>query len=142
MYHNGEKQTINSSERDYQMKLRQARAQADGNPFVGGVQTVMNEGIGKAIAADRTRYGNSNIMPNELLQGANSNFSIQDSPGNMPLENPINATGSAQLKESSTLQPQVDPEKMETEALDRRLRMYANAAGNASANLNGSDRRM
>jgi hypothetical protein len=42
--HGAPKITMNSQEDDYQMRLKQARAQADGNPFVGGVQPEINTG--------------------------------------------------------------------------------------------------
>ena len=35
---------MNSQEADYQMKLKQAQAQADGNPYVGGVQPEISTG--------------------------------------------------------------------------------------------------
>ena len=42
--HGAPKITMNSQEADYQMKLKQAQAQADGNPYVGGVQPQMTTG--------------------------------------------------------------------------------------------------
>ena len=42
--HGAPKITMNSQEADYQMKLKQAQAQADGNPYVGGVQPETSTG--------------------------------------------------------------------------------------------------
>ncbi len=38
--HGAHKITMNSQEADYQERLRQARAQGDGNPYTSGVQLV------------------------------------------------------------------------------------------------------
>jgi len=123
--------------REYEAQKRSAMAQhGDSNPFVSGISQVMNEGVGTAVSASRNRYGNSNIMPNELMQGADSNFSQKDVPGNRPLEDHLNQTGSQDLGVSSTVQPQQDPEDMESDALEKRLSMYSKAAGNYEANLN------
>ena len=42
--HGAPKITMNSQEADYQMRLKQAQAQADGNPYVGGVQPEISTG--------------------------------------------------------------------------------------------------
>ena len=42
--HGAPKITMNSQEAVYQMKLKQAQAQADGNPYVGGVQPEISTG--------------------------------------------------------------------------------------------------
>ena len=39
--HGAPKITMNSQESDYQQKLRQARAQGDGNPYTSGLQPVV-----------------------------------------------------------------------------------------------------
>lgn len=123
--------------REYEAQKRAAMAQhGDSNPFVSGISQVMNEGVGTAVSASRNRYGNSNIMPNELMQGADSNFSQKDVPGNRPLEDHVNQTGSQDLGVSSTTRPQKDPQEMESDALEQRLAMYSKAAGNYEANLN------
>ena len=69
-----QKLTMNSAEKDYQQLLRQSSAQADGNPFVAGIQEVFDMGAGQAAKNTRTKYGNVNLMPQELLQGATANF--------------------------------------------------------------------
>ena len=123
--------------REYEAQKRAAMAQhGDSNPFVSGISQVMNEGVGTAVSASRNKFGNANIMPNELMQGANSNFSQKDVPGNRPLEDHVNQTGSQDLGVSSTTRPQQDPEEMESDALEKRLAMYSKAAGNYEANLN------
>ena len=59
---------------DYKSKLAAAKAQAGPNSYVQGVQSVMDDGAGKAIENTRTKYGNVNLMPQKVLEGANSNF--------------------------------------------------------------------
>lgn len=100
--HGATKITMDSKERDYQERLRQATAQSDGNPNVMGVQ-----------ASAQT----SNIQ-------------------NAPTEPPVNKTADAALGTSMTQQAQENPDKFQTEALDRRLAMYTQAASNAGYSLN------
>lgn len=122
--------------REYEAQKRAAMAQhGAANPAVSGIQEVMNQGVGEAIKKDRTMYGNSNIMPNELMQGASSNFAQKDVPGNRPLEDTMNQTGNAQDGVSSTTQ-NTDYEDMESGALEKRMAMYQRAVGNADASLN------
>jgi len=71
-----------------------------------------------------------------LIQGADSNFAQKDVPGNAPLEDYMNQTGNLEDGVSSTTQAQRDVEDMESSALNDRLKMYADAAGNAGASLN------
>ena len=78
-------------------------------------------------------------MPQEVLQGSTSNFAQKDIPGNQPLDDIPNQTGSAELNTSSTAVPQEDPKEMETDALDRRLAMYAKA-GQGFKGLNDRSR--
>ena len=108
---------------DYEAKKRAAIAQAD--PSAYGVQQVMEEGAGKAIENTRTKYGNVNLMPQQVLEGANSNFQQTDTPGNQVLDDLPNQTGSIQTQVSSTNVPQQDPEGMETDALSQRLEKMA-----------------
>ena len=126
-----QKLTMNSSERDYQQKLKQAQAQGDGNPFVAGIQEVFDKGAGQAAKQTRTKYGNVNLMPQELIEGVTTNFQQKDAPANMPLEDAVNQTGALDLSTSATKSPNVDPEQFETDALDERLAMYAQAGSNA-----------
>jgi len=124
---------------DYESQKRAALAQAQKNSYIQGVQSVMDEGAGTAIANSRSRYGNVNLMPNQLLQGADSNFSYKDTPGNQPLDDLANQSGSVRTEASSTNVPQQDPKEMETDALDRRLAMMAKG-GQGFPGLNNRNR--
>ena len=110
---------------DYEGKKRAAVAQSGQNSYIQGVQSVMDDGAGVAVSNTRTKYGNANLMPNEVLQGQTSNFQQSDAPGNRPMEDLPNQTGSVDTEVSSTNVPQQDPERMETDALERRLSMMA-----------------
>ena len=126
-----QKLTMNSSERDYQQRLRQAKAQGDGNPFVAGIQEVFVEGAGQAAKQTRTKYGNVNIMPQELIEGVDTNFAQKDAPANAPLADSINQTGVLDFGTSSTKNANKDHDQVATEELDKRLQMYAKAGSNA-----------
>ena len=115
----------NSKESDYEAQKRAAMAQAGENAYIQGVQSVMEEGPGVAVRNTRTKYGNANIMPNQIFQGETSNFQQEDNPGNQQLENLTHQTGSVTTQASSTNVPQQDPDSMETDALERRLGMMA-----------------
>ena len=132
-----QKLTMGPDPREYEA-LKNSMMQQHGmnSTAADGIQQVMNEGIGTGIKKNKTRYGNSNIMVNELVQGADSNFAQKDVPGNAPLEDYMNQTGNMEDGVSSTTQAQRDVEDMESSALNDRLKMYADAAGNAGANLN------
>ena len=124
---------------DYEARKRAAMAQGGANSYIQGVQSVMDDGAGEAIANTRTKYGNVNLMPQQVLQGRTSNFQQKDVPGNQPLDDIPNQTGSQELDTSSTAVPQEDPKEMETDALDRRLAMYAKA-GQGFRGLNDRSR--
>jgi hypothetical protein len=108
---------------DYEGKKRAAVAQSGQNSYIQGVQSVMDDGAGAAVANTRTKYGNVNLMPQQVLQGQTSNFAQEDSPGNQSMEDLPNQTGSTVTQASSTNVPQQDPEAMETSALENRLEM-------------------
>ncbi len=127
------------SDTDYKSKLAAAKAQAGSNSYVQGVQSVMDDGAGTAIANTRTKYGNANLMPNSVLQGETSNFQQTDAPGNRPMEDLPNQTGSVDTEVSSTNVPQQDPDAMETDALERRLSMMAKG-GQGFPGLNDRNR--
>lgn len=137
-----QKITMGRDKRQDAIDAQNAQRQSGSNPFVQGIDAVMEEGVGGAIAESRNRYGNVNIMPAEMLQGKNSNFSQKDAPANAPLEDYPNQTGSVDNEVSATQRPEEDPESFETDALDRRMQMYAKAAGNADQNLNSNNRGM
>ena len=135
-----QKLTMNSSERDYQQRLRQAKAQGDGNPFVAGVQEVFSEGASSGV--ERTQYGDVPQKPQELLQGWKSNFAQKDAPGNAPLDVPYNQTASMDLKMSPVVSPNRDMEQVALEKLDQRLKMYATAGSNAGFGNNNRQETM
>ena len=131
-----QKLTMNSLERDYQQRLKQAQAQGDGNPFVSGVQEVFIEGAGEASKESRTQYGNVNLMPQEVLQGSFSNFAQKDAPSNRPMEDPLNQSGTMDLGVSATRAPNKDTDLMAVDKLEERLAMYAQAGSNAGLGNN------
>jgi len=137
-----QKITLGRDKRQDAIDAENALRQGKSNPFVQGVDSVMEEGVGTAISQSRNKYGNANVMPNELIQGAQSNFSFKDTPGNAPLEDSKNQSGSLEYETSATESPQADPEDLETDALDRRMAMISKAAGNADQNLNANNRGM
>jgi len=137
-----QKLTMNSQENDYQQKLRQAQAQADGNPYVAGIQEVFNAGAGEASKDSRTQYGNVNLMPQEILEGSSTNFAQKDAPANTPLEDPFNQTGMVDTGSSMTRQANSEPEEMATDEVDKRLQMYAKAGSNAGFGNNNRSETM
>ena len=126
-----------NSDGEYKSKLRAAESQARSNPYVQGLQEMADGGLGKAIQGTRGKFGNVNLMPQELL--GQSNFAQKDIPGNQPMNDPTNQTGSAELDVSSTAVPQEDPESFEQSALDRRLAMMAKG-GQGFPGLNNRSR--
>ena len=137
-----QKLTMDSKERDYQMKLRQSMAQGDGNPFVAGIQEVFKEGAGEAIRNSRTAYGDTPLKPQDLLQGSLSNFQQKDAPANAPLEQPYNQTGDLNFQSSLTVSPQKDTDALASQKLEERLKMYAQAGGNAGFGNNNRQETM
>ena len=101
--HGAPKITMNSAERDYQERLRQSKAQGDGNSYVMGQQ-----------------------YPTQQSQTIN----------NSPVEDPRHLSADADLGTSMTENATKNPDQFQTEALDRRLNMYAMAASNAGYSLN------
>ena len=130
---------MDSGEEDYQAKKKAAVAQSGQNSYIQGVQSVMDEGAGAAIQNTRTKYGNVNLMPNQVMQGQTSNFQQEDSPGNQSMLDLPNQSGSVDTQSSSTNVPQQDPDAMETDALERRLSMMAKG-GQGFPGLNDRNR--
>ncbi len=125
-----QKLTMDSQERDYQQRKRQAIAQGDGNPSVFGIQG----GYGDAVKQSRNQqYGNVNNMPQDYE--SDSNFSQGSEVANNPASQERNQTGSIESGTSQTDTPQENPEDMATDALERRLALYREA-GNAAAGNN------
>jgi hypothetical protein len=124
---------------DYEGKKRAALAQSGKNAYIQGVQSVMDDGAGAAVANTRGKYGDTSLKTNQVMQGETSNFQQEDSPGNQPLEDLPNQTGSTVTEASSTNVPQQDPTNMETDALERRLAMMAQG-GQGFPGLNNRNR--
>ena len=97
-----QKITMGRDKRQDAIDAQNAQRQSGSNPFVQGIDAVMEEGVGGAIAQSRNQYGNVNIMPAEMIQGKNSNFSQQDAPSNAPMEDYANQTGSVDNQVSAT----------------------------------------
>ena len=107
--HGAPKITMDSKERDYQERLRQAKAQGDGNPSMFGQQ------VPKEPEAPEAQVSSSN---------------------NSPIEDVINLSGSLNTGESMTEDASSNPEQFQTDELERRLNMYTQAASNAGYSLN------
>jgi hypothetical protein len=132
-----QKLTMGPDPREYEaLKNSMLQQHAQNSTAMDGIRQVMSEGVGTAVKRNKTEFGNSNVMVNELIQGADSNFAQKDVPGNAPLEDYMNQSGNLKDGVSSTTQAQRDVEDMESDALNKRLAMYREAAGNAGANLN------
>ena len=74
---------------DYQSKKAAAMAQADSmNDYMWGAQSVYAAGLGPASKASRSRkYGNTNLVTGDALDGVTGNFRPkQDPAGNSLLE--------------------------------------------------------
>ena len=139
VYAGTQKITMGRDKRQDSIDAQNAMRQSGPNSYVQGVQSVMDDGAGKAIENTRTKYGNVNLMPQQVLEGANSNFQQKDSPANAPLDDLPNQTGSIQTEASSTNVPQKDPETMETDALEQRLAKMARG-GQGFPGLNNRNR--
>lgn len=109
-----QKVTFNKEDdREYEALKRATQAQAASNPYV--------QGVGMEVKDSRSpKYGNPEIMPEELIEGAASNFSQSDAPGNAPREE-LNQSGSLETGVSGTTNPQEDPQSMQADALSQRL---------------------
>jgi len=133
--HGAPKITMNSGEQEYRQKLKSAK-QTQGNPYVDGVYDVFADGPGHAVSDSRTNYGAPTVMPQTIMEGGHSNFEQKDTPNNSPTNIYTKQTGSQELGTSATSNPNQDPELFETNALEKRLAMYAKAGGNANFGLN------
>jgi hypothetical protein len=146
-----QKITQDSAERDYQSKLLAAQRQhGQVNPFVAGeqqgIENVLMEGSGKVVTDSRDpKYSNVTQMPQDVAQGANSNFAQGDFPGNNISGMGQNTTGIMDSPVggiSATTDPEQDPTEF-TGELQKRLMMYQQAgnaynAGNNDRSVTGS----
>ena len=113
MHHGTQKITMGrGKDTDYQSKKAAAIAQAGQNDFIFGIQSVYENGSGEASKASRDpRYGNTNLMTGDQLDGAEGIFKPKyDSMGGVVLNDPRNQTGYADGGYSATVMPQEDPE--------------------------------
>ena len=133
--HGAHKITMNSAESDYQQRLKQAQAQADGNSFVMGAKQA-GQVVGDDIRASRTQTGAVRLMPQDLIQGKEGKFKHVPTTANIPMANPEGTTGNLELGTSSTKSPSKDPSHFQTDALENKLGMYAKAISNAGYSLN------
>ena len=133
-----QKITQDSAERDYQSKLLAAKRQhGQANPFVAGeqqgIEKVLMEGSDRVVSDSRDeKYANVTQMPQDVSQGASSNFAQGDFPGNNASGMGQNTTGILDSPAggiSATTDPEQDPDQFAGE-LHKRLAMYSEA-GNA-----------
>ena len=102
-----------------------------------GVQSVKEMGSGQFSKDSRDPlYGNVNLTMQRARDGYAGNFQQADNPGNVAPADPLNQTGFNRTGASATATPQQDPETFETDALQKRLAMYAGLMPQGSANLN------
>ena len=107
--HGATKITMDSKERDYQERLRQAKAQGDGNPSMFGQQAP------------------------KVPEGPEAQVSTSN---NSPIEDATNLSGSLETGASMTEDASSNPDQFQTDELERRLDMYSQAASNAGYSLN------
>ena len=139
-----QKITIPRDKRQDRIDAFNARKQGGRNPFVEGIYPDMeDEGVGVMVSRSRTKYGNSNVMPNEVIQAEpglenkQSNFSFEDAPGNSPIDNDNETTGSVRTQSSFTSNPQ---NMLNNDRLTKKLAMYQQALGNAKDGNNDRGR--
>jgi len=146
-----QKITQDSAERDYQSQLLAAQRQhGDVNPYVAGeqqgIENVLMEGSGQVVTDSRDpKYANVTQMPQDVSQGASSNFAQGDFAGNNASGMGQNTTGIMDSPAggiSATTDPEQDPSQFADE-LHKRLAMYSEAgnaynAGNNNRAVTGS----
>ena len=126
-----QKITFNSGDTDYRAKKAAAMAQSQTNPYIQGLTDGMHAaadtGFGMASSAARNpKYGNTNIVTGDALDGSRGNFKpLLDDAGGQVLSDPLNSTGYLDGGVSSTLMPQQDPRQMGQDAAQRIQKMVA-----------------
>ncbi len=84
---------------NYAAEKAAALAQSKQNSYMQGMQSVHETGFGQSISDSRDgKYGNVNIMPQQVIQGADNNFQQPGDAGSMPLASAANQTGCLKLK--------------------------------------------
>ena len=131
-----QKITMGRDRRQNAIDAENAMRRAGSNQYVEGIQGPSQPPVGMQVANSRTEYGAVRQMPQELVEGPESNFSSVSTTSNVPLDNPTQTTGSVELQTSGTKSAEKDPDQFQTQALDERLNMYAKAASNAGYSLN------
>ena len=124
---------MDSKERDYQLALKQATSQGDGNPQIFGYQPLAEELVG--ATAKLSPYDAPTRMPQNVTNMDNG-FQQLDHPSNSVSVNPVNTTGSVGMGTSATAAANESPSEYQTDALARRLAAYTEAQGNSRLNLN------
>lgn len=119
---------------EYQSKKRAAEQQARYLDL--GVDLTEAEGVGQTFmkAYQDPEYGNINSTTGDMIEGINSNFTLEDSPANAPLLNPKMSTGSVDFETSSTINPQTDPQDLDTSALEEKMDLYRKGAARTGLN--------
>lgn len=103
--------------KDGQSNVSHVKGAQEDNSYIRGIQSVLD---GVAIENKKSnKYGNSNLMPNAILQGKSSNLMQPDSPGNSPAEDLPNQTGSVQSESSDTTVAAKNQNTLQTNSPDR-----------------------
>ena len=131
-----QKITMGRDRRQNAIDAENAMRRAGSNQYVEGIQGPSQPPVGMQVANSRTEYGAVRQMPQELVEGPESNFSSVSTTSNVPLDKPTQTSGSVELQTSATRSAEKDPDQFQTQALDERLNMYAKAASNAGYSLN------
>jgi len=118
-----QKITMGRDKRQDKIDAINAMRQSQGNPYVSGLEG--------PVKSTRDEYGSVSRMPQEVLEGPGNNFAQEDSPGNAPLDDPLNQTGDLALTSSATKTPSVDQEQLNDQKLRDRLDLYRKAGSNA-----------
>lgn len=114
-----------------------ALAAAQNMGHIMGIQHVQDSGSGQFSKESRDPlYGNVNTTMQRVRDGEASNFQQADNPANIAPADPVNQTGFQKTGASATATPQQDPAVFETDALQKRLAMYAGLMPQGAANLN------
>ena len=123
-----QKITMGRDKRQDKIDAINAMRQSQGNPYVSGLEG--------PVKSTRDEYGSVSMMPQEVLEGPGNNFAQEDSPGNAPLDDPLNQTGDLALASSATKTPSVDQDQLNDQKLRDRLDLYRKAGSNAFGSNN------
>ena len=136
-------QKISMKTDDYEAQKRAAMSQhGQPNPYQAGIQEVFRQGAGEEISKSRTNYGAVTEMPQEVLEGQNSDFAQDQNPGNIGSASPMNTTGNVDNEVSATTVPQEDPSEFQTDALAKRIEMMKGTMPQGESSLNRREQTM